>query len=79
MQAKLVTIGNSQDLRLAKPLIEQVGLTDEVEIQAAPGLLTIRPVSAPRAGWAEAAAAVPPVGLLEGPVANRFDEEDWQW
>ena len=79
MQAKLVTIGNSQDLRLAKPLIEQVGLTDEVEIQVAPGLFTIRPASAPRAGWEEAAAAVPPLGLLDGPIANRFDEEDWQW
>jgi antitoxin MazE len=79
MRAKLVKIGNSQGLRLAKPLLEQVGLTNEVEIQAAPGLLTIRPVSAPRAGWAEAAAAVPSLGLLDGPVTNRFDEEDWQW
>ncbi len=74
-----MTIGNSQGLRLATPLLEQVDHTDEVEIQAAPGHLTIRPVSEPRAGWAEAAAAVAPVGLLDGPVANRFDDEDWQW
>jgi antitoxin MazE len=74
-----VTIDNSQGLRLATPLLEQVDHTDEVEIQAAPGHLTIRPVSAPRAGWAEAAAAVAPVCLLDGPVANRFDDEDWQW
>lgn len=79
MRAKLVKIGNSQGLRLAKPLLEQVGLTDEVEIQAAPGLLTIRPVSAPRAGWAEAAAAVQQEGLLDGPGATCFDDEDWQW
>ena len=71
-------IGNSQGLRLATPLLEQVDHTDEVEIQAAPCLFRIRPVSAPRAGWAEAAAAVPPMGLHNGPVANRFDEEDWQ-
>jgi antitoxin MazE len=79
MLSKLVKIGNSQGLRLAKPLLEQVGLTDEVEIQAATGLLTIRPVSASRAGWAEAAAALPPEGLLDGPVPTRFDDEDWQW
>ena len=79
IQAKLVTIGNSQGLRLAKPLLAQVGLTDEVEIQESPGLFTIGPASAPKAGWAAAAAAVPPVGLLDGPVANRFDDEDWQW
>jgi len=74
-----VKIGNSQGLRLATPLLEQVDLTDEVEIQAAPCLLTIRPVSAPRAGWAQTAAAIAPKGLHDGPVANRFDEEDWQW
>ena len=48
-------IGKSQGLSLAKLLLKQVDLTDEDEIQAAPCLLTIRP------------------------VANRFDEEDWQW
>jgi hypothetical protein len=37
VRAKLVKIGNSRGLRLAKPLLEQVGLSDEVEIQAAPG------------------------------------------
>ena len=47
--AKLVKIGNSRGLRLAKPLLEQAGLSDEVEIQAAPGVLTIRPAAAPRA------------------------------
>jgi hypothetical protein len=47
--AKLVKIGNSRGLRLAKPLLEQVGLSDEVEIQAAPGVLTIMPAAAPRA------------------------------
>ncbi|MFZ0407592.1 MAG: DNA/RNA helicase domain-containing protein [Cyanobium sp.] len=49
MRAKLVKIGYSRGLRLAKPLLEQAGLSDEVEIQAAPGVLTIRPVAAPRA------------------------------
>jgi len=79
MRSKLVKIGNSQGLRLSKPLLEQVGLPDEVEIQAAPVLLTIRHASESRAGWAEAAAILPPEGLLDGPVPNRFDDKDWQW
>jgi antitoxin MazE len=78
MRARLVKIGNSRGLRLAKPLLEQAGLSDEVDIQAAPGLLTIRPVARPRAGWAEAAAAAPQ-GLLEAPSATRFDDDEWQW
>lgn len=49
VRAKLVKIGNSRGLRLAKPLLEPVGFSDEVEIQAAPVVLTIRPVAAPRA------------------------------
>ena len=37
--------------RLAKPPIEVAGLADEIEIEAAPGVLTIRPSAHPRAGW----------------------------
>jgi hypothetical protein len=44
-----VKIGYSRGLRLAKPLLEQPSLSDEAEIQAAPWVLSIRPVAAPRA------------------------------
>lgn len=79
MRARLVKIGNSRGLHLAKPLLELAGLSDEVDIQAAPGVLTIQPVAKPRAGWAEAAAAAPPQGLLDAPSATRFVDEEWQW
>lgn len=79
MRARLVKIGNSRGLRLAKPLLEQAGLSEEVDIQVAPGLLTIRPVARPREGWADAAAAAPPQGLLDAPSATRFDDEEWSW
>lgn len=79
MRARLVRIGNSRGLRLAKPLLEEAGLTDEVNITAAPGVLTITPVASPRAGWAEAAAAVAPSGLLDQPGATRFDDQEWEW
>ncbi len=65
VRAKLVKIGNSRGIRLAKPLLEVAGLADEVEIEAAPGVLTIRPSTHPRAGWAEAAASCEPEGLLD--------------
>ncbi len=38
--AKLVKIGNSRGIRLAKPLLELAGLADDVQIEAAPGVLT---------------------------------------
>ena len=79
VRAKLVKIGNSRGIRLAKPLLEVAGLSDDVEIDAAPGVLTIRPSSHPRAGWAEAAASVEPEGLLDEMSATRFDDDEWTW
>ncbi|MEB3243801.1 MAG: AbrB/MazE/SpoVT family DNA-binding domain-containing protein, partial [Cyanobacteriota bacterium] len=63
----------------AKPLLEVAGLADEVEIEAAPGVLTIRPSTHPRTGWAEAAAAFEPDGLLDEMASTRFDDEEWTW
>jgi antitoxin MazE len=79
VRAKLVKIGNSRGIRLAKPLLEVAGLADEVEIEAAPGVLTIRPSAHPRAGWAEAASSFEPEDLLDGMTATRFDDQEWSW
>ncbi|MEB3322055.1 MAG: AbrB/MazE/SpoVT family DNA-binding domain-containing protein [Synechococcaceae cyanobacterium] len=79
MRSRLVRIGNSRGIRLAKPLLEEAGLTDEVEIHASPGVLTITPVAIPRAGWGEAAAAFQSEGLLDEPSTTRFDDEEWEW
>jgi antitoxin MazE len=79
VRARLIKIGNSRGIRLAKPLLEVAGLADEVEIEAAPGLLTIRPSAHPRAGWAEAASSFQPEGLLDEMSATRFDDEEWSW
>jgi antitoxin MazE len=78
VRAKLIRIGNSRGIRLAKPFLEEAGLTDEVEIHAAPGVLTITPAASPRRGWAEAARSFPPEGLLDQTSATRFDEEKWE-
>ena len=79
VRAKLVNIGKSRGIRLSKPLEELAGLADDVEIEAAPGVLTIRPSTHPRAGWAEAAAGSDPDGLLDEMTSTRFDDEEWSW
>ena len=79
VRARLVKIGNSRGVRLAKPLLEVAGLADELEIEAAPGVLTIRPAAHPRAGWAEAASFFQPEGLIDEMSPTRFDEEEWSW
>ena len=82
MKAKLVRIGNSQGIRLPKPLIEQVGLAEEVELEVRDGAIVIGPAEQLRSGWAEAAQALAARGenqLLDPFVPTQFDEQEWAW
>ncbi len=82
MKARLVQIGNSRGIRLPKPLIEEAGLSDEVELRVRQGSIVILPTRSPRSGWAEAARALCARGedqLLDPPMPTRFDEEEWEW
>jgi len=82
MKTRIVRIGNSQGVRLPKPLLEQAGLGAEVRLHAEPGRIVIESATRPRAGWAEAARRMHEVGddaLLDPPTPTRFDEEEWEW
>jgi antitoxin MazE len=82
MRARLVKIGNSRGIRLPKPIIEQAGLADEVEVEIRDGALIITSPHRVRTGWAEAARELRERDLdrlLDEPVATRFDEKDWKW
>ena len=82
MKAKLIAIGNSRGVRLPKPLIEEAGLEEEVEIHAREGEIVIRALKKSRAGWAEAAK----LGhdrkedvLIDLETSTRFDDTEWEW
>jgi antitoxin MazE len=82
MKARLVRIGNSRGVRLPKPLIQEAGLSDEVEVRVRDGALVITPVRQPRSGWAEAARRTRERGehrLLDEPSPTRFDDQEWRW
>ena len=82
MRTRLIAIGNSRGIRIPKPLIEQAGLTDEVELRVRAGVIEVLTVAAPRAGWAEAAAELHADGgdeLLDPPALTAFDESEWEW
>lgn len=81
MKTRIVAIGNSQGVRIPKPLLEQAGLAGDVELHAEDGRIIIAAARRARAGWAEAAQQLHARGedrLLETPPP-RFDEEEWQW
>ena len=82
MKAKLVQIGNSRGVRLPKPIIEQVGLLDEVELIVRDGAVVISAVQPARHGWADAAAALSARRedtMLDPYTPNDFDAREWEW
>ena len=80
--AKVIKIGNSQGIRIPKPLIEQCNLQAEVELAVQDGCLTVCPASMPRAGWEEACKEMAANGddrLLDGAIATEWDDTEWEW
>ena len=51
MRARVIKIGNSQGLRIPKPILEQTGIKDDVEIEVEKNQIIIRPVKNAREGW----------------------------
>jgi antitoxin MazE len=84
MKTRLVRIGNSQGIRIPKPLIEQCGLSGEIELQLQDDALIIKRIGKPRSGWAAAFAAMRRNGDDDQPnrdtwPKNDWDDTDWQW
>ena len=81
MRTRIVRIGNSQGVRLPKLLIEQAGLSEDVELRAEAGQIVIAAPKTTRAGWAEAAEAAHTAGedRVLGTHTTRFDEQEWEW
>jgi len=82
MKAKIVRIGNSRGIRIPKPVIEQVGLVEDVELEVRNGQIVISPAGKPRFGWTKAAQALSMHGedhLLDNPSPTSFDQEEWEW
>jgi antitoxin MazE len=81
VKARIVPIGNSQGVRIPKPLLEQAGLAGDVELHAEHGRIVIAMARHARAGWADAAATLHARGedgLVETP-SPAFDSEEWEW
>src|SRR5256885_16975583 len=83
MKTELVRIGNSRGIRIPKPLIEQCGLGNNVELRVENDSLVISPERRPRQGW-EAAFRAAGSGinddrLLETVAPNDGERKEWKW
>jgi antitoxin MazE len=84
VKAHIVRIGNSRGVRINKALLDQTGLSGEVEITVEAGRLVISAAHRARAGWAEAFAAMARRGddrLVDGgqPCSTIWEQDGWQW
>ena len=82
MRSRIVSIGNSQGVRIPKPLLEQAGRAGDVELHAETGRIVIAASRVARAGWAVAAQRLHAAGedaLVGSPLPTRFDETEWEW
>ena len=83
MKVELVRIGNSRGIRIPKPLIEQCGFGDTVDLRVEQDCLVIAPDRPLRQGWEKAFQTAEPTAedrlLPDTMPANEFDGEEWQW
>jgi len=82
MRTRIVRIGNSRGVRIPKPLIDQAGMGDEIELKVEGRSIVIRAADDPRRGWSEAfaeMAAAKDDQLLDEESSTRFDDAEWEW
>ncbi len=84
IKTRLVKIGNSQGIRIPKVLLDQIGLTNDLELEVEGDHLILRPARRPRDGWEgqfrHMAANGDDVLLDPDHGANAaWDAEEWVW
>ncbi len=82
IRSKVVKIGNSRGIRIPRTLLEQAGLTDEVEMMVKEDSLIIRSAHTPRQDWEAQFASMAEHGddqLLDESAPTQWDEAEWTW
>ena len=83
MRTQLIRIGNSQGVRIPKSVIEQCGLSGEVDMTVSGNTVVIAPARRLREGWAADFAATADARdgapLLPGNLSSGWDDAEWTW
>jgi len=81
IQTQIVEIDNSQGIRIPKSLLEQIGISEAVEIEVHGDRIVIRAALKPRAGWEEAFAKMAQQHddvLLDEVTTTEWEKLEWQ-
>lgn len=83
MKAEIIRIGNSHGVRIPKPVLEQCGLSGQVEMNVKNNQLIIAASNSIRYGWDKAFQKIANDGedvmLMNDTGSTEFDNEEWQW
>jgi antitoxin MazE len=83
IRTRLVKIGNSQGVRIPKVVLEQLRMTDTIELEVQDDQLVVRSSATPRGDWAavfQHMAALADDQLLDGDLApSVWEETEWEW
>ncbi len=82
MKAQIIQIGNSQGIRIPKMMLEDTGISGEVELQVLPEGILIKNIKKPRGDWdavfkklAESDDDIP----VGSESSSEFEKKEWQW
>ncbi|MBO6794089.1 MAG: AbrB/MazE/SpoVT family DNA-binding domain-containing protein [Balneolaceae bacterium] len=80
MKTKLIKVGNSKGVRIPKPMIEEAGLSDDIELILDDNRIILQSTITPRANWDEGFSTdSESVGETVPYLSNDWDEEEWTW
>ncbi len=82
MKAQIIQIGNSQGIRIPKVLLEETGISGEVELETSPEGILIRNIKKPRGDWDaifRKLADTDDDQAVETQLAGEFEKKEWQW
>lgn len=82
VRARIVSIGNSQGVRIPKLLLQQTGIQGEVELEVQNDKIVIHALREARKDWDEAFATMAKTRddvLLDDVAPSEWDEQEWVW
>ncbi|MEX2575014.1 MAG: AbrB/MazE/SpoVT family DNA-binding domain-containing protein [Balneolaceae bacterium] len=85
MKTKIIRIGNSQGVRIPKPLIEESGLSEEIEMILRNNEIILRSAKETRKNWEQSFEEMAEQGddqLLDQDDLERpreWDQTEWTW
>ena len=85
MKTKIIRIGNSQGVRIPKPLIEESGITEEIEMILRDNEIVLRSAETTRKDWEASFKKMAEQGddslfdQVEVEQPSDWDKSEWIW